>query len=335
MDSKTKHRILGILVVAGLIVLMLPFFQSNHELTGNVATINPPPFPEQSAQATSPNGESQPTAAVQEAKAEPTAMQNSKVDQQPDEAISRTHATAQEMHIPEMAAPRTPSTETKLELRTIPAEKSPQQTAQAKTPTNEISLRDMDEDLTPLSPATIKKQARVAVNLLDGEPHPKNSQAEKSEQLEQMQAQAQARALVKAEAQAQAALEEPIRKVKASVGKSSKMATRKHTTHHKAVLSAVSHSDLDSNGLFKLKNAAYVVQFGSYKSKAKALRVVNQLRAKGYRAFIQQYSTGKGNTIEVYVGPEKKHAAARALASDIENDMNIHGMVISYKPLAL
>jgi len=65
------------------------------------------------------------------------------------------------------------------------------------------------------------------------------------------------------------------------------------------------------------------------------LRLVNQLRASGYRAFIQQVATLEGNSTRVFVGPETKFASAHALANQLESSMRLHGIVISYKPLAL
>lgn len=91
------------------------------------------------------------------------------------------------------------------------------------------------------------------------------------------------------------------------------------------------HPPLDENGLFKLKNSAWVIQLGSYKNKANALRLVNRLRASGYSAFIQQASAGT----RVYVGPETKEDIARSIATRLEYEMKIQGFVISYKPLTL
>lgn len=92
---------------------------------------------------------------------------------------------------------------------------------------------------------------------------------------------------------------------------------------------------LTDNGLVELKNAVWVIQIGSFKNKANALRLVNQLRANGYRAFIQHISNTFGDNTRVFVGPEYKHHSARALASRLESDMHIRGIVISYKPLTL
>lgn len=87
--------------------------------------------------------------------------------------------------------------------------------------------------------------------------------------------------------------------------------------------------------LFTLQNSSWVIQIGSYKEKDNALRIVNQLRAKGYKAFIQEVSTPVGDSTRVFVGPESKQHAARQLATQIENNMQLRGIVISYKPLAL
>lgn len=97
----------------------------------------------------------------------------------------------------------------------------------------------------------------------------------------------------------------------------------------------IAETPLNDNGLIELKNPVWVIQIGSFKNKANALRLVNQLRANGYRAFIQQVSNTFGENTRVFVGPESKHNSARALATRLESDMHIRGIVISYKPLAL
>lgn len=92
---------------------------------------------------------------------------------------------------------------------------------------------------------------------------------------------------------------------------------------------------LDDDGLTQLKNAAWVIQLGSFKDKSNALHLVNQLRAKGYSAFIQRVSTSLGSSTRVFVGPESQRNSAHALATQLEDDMHLHGIVISYKPLTL
>lgn len=92
---------------------------------------------------------------------------------------------------------------------------------------------------------------------------------------------------------------------------------------------------IDNDGLINFKNAVWVIQIGSFKNKTHALNLVNMLRASGYKAFIQQIPSTFGTTTRVFVGPESKQASARALANQLEADMHIKGLVISYKPLAL
>lgn len=94
----------------------------------------------------------------------------------------------------------------------------------------------------------------------------------------------------------------------------------------------VTHS---KEALNKLNNPAWVVQIGSFKNKNNAFRLLNELRAKGYSAFTQQVKTAFGENTRVFVGPELKQVHAQSLAGRLENEMHIHGVVMSYKPLRL
>src|SRR3990167_4820801 len=89
------------------------------------------------------------------------------------------------------------------------------------------------------------------------------------------------------------------------------------------------------HGLLQLKTSAWVIQLGSFKNKANALRLVNDLRQKGYKAFLQTVSSPFGDSTRVYVGPEYKHVSAEKLASELERELHLRGIVISFKPLAL
>ncbi|HLB42143.1 MAG TPA: SPOR domain-containing protein [Gammaproteobacteria bacterium] len=51
MEKKSRYRILGILIVIGLVVIALPLFQRENESSSHVALIQVPPFPEQSVHA--------------------------------------------------------------------------------------------------------------------------------------------------------------------------------------------------------------------------------------------------------------------------------------------
>lgn len=81
----------------------------------------------------------------------------------------------------------------------------------------------------------------------------------------------------------------------------------------------------------EVKSTAWVVQLGVFREKNNALRLVNQLRANGYRAFI----ASTGEITKVFVGPENKQNLAHSLASRLETEMHIRGIVVNYKPFTL
>ena len=91
----------------------------------------------------------------------------------------------------------------------------------------------------------------------------------------------------------------------------------------------------NDKGLIKLKSTVWVLQVGSYKNRENALRIVNQLRLNGYRAFIQQISTTLGEHTRVLIGPEYKRTTALALAYRLHSELHMPSIVVSYKPLTL
>lgn len=260
MDSKTKHRILGILVVAGLVVITLPFFQSSRELPAEATVVKKPPFPDQPVQVMSPS-------------VPMTIQSNEMAKQLPDDTIKEDHTNSS------VAEP------------TVPAIPNPAITSPAAEETPAPS-KISQTTITPSLPEPKPEEEQLAT-VVDKVATPEPSVA-------------------------------PV------VKKTSRVASKRARAKH---LPAI-HGPIDDNGLFKLQGPSYVIQVGSYKNKVNALRVVNHLRANGYRAFIQHISTSGENT-RVFVGPENQQATARELATKLEQEMKLHGIVISYKPLAL
>lgn len=86
--------------------------------------------------------------------------------------------------------------------------------------------------------------------------------------------------------------------------------------------------DLDN-----LKKTAWVVQVGSFKNTENAKRLTNALREKGFKAFT--YETKSNGQTRVYVGPAFKQATASDLAHQIEQTINMHGVIVNYQPLEL
>lgn len=100
----------------------------------------------------------------------------------------------------------------------------------------------------------------------------------------------------------------------------------KHPKKSPAKTHAMSHSISPAT----LKKG-WVVQMGSFKVKENATRLADKLRAAGYKAFTRE---GKSST-RVYVGPEAKQASAVNLSNQIQQRMNIQGVIVSFKPLEL
>lgn len=255
MEKQTKHRILGIVVIIGLIIILLPFFQSRKELQTDTSAVKAPPFPEQSQSIPSITSDAPSTSIPLPTEPEP---ESDKMSQQPDDTIQSVTPPGDNNQV----MPALPETN-KVEPE-APAEKK------KLTQLDPTSLSEEDEIAAPESPAL------KAASLVEKAP-----------------------------------------------------------THVKPVAAETPKPVVRANSLAELKEAAWVVQIGSFKDKANALRLVNQLRASGYRAFLQDMSTATGESTRVFVGPENKRNSARIMAIQLEKDLNLHGVVLNYKPLDL
>lgn len=272
MESKTKHRILGIVVVAGLAVVAYPLLVGNSGTRKEAARIKAPPFPDQAIQVSS--SESEDTITL------------------PLDSLTVS------------AAAQTPPLEVQDKGDAI-AESTPSQASPASASTLiQASAPDADK-------------ATAAANTESASP------AKAAEQ--------------PATPKVKSANQKPAKKTLAAKN-AAKTSVKKMVIHSRLAgksSSAYKNETLDRNGLIQLKRAAWVVQLGSFKHKTNALKLVNKLRANGYRAFIQEINVSSGDNTRVFVGPEHKQTAARQLASDLENELKLHGIVISYKPFTL
>lgn len=259
MESKTKHRLLGVLVVIGLIVILFPFFQSNKDFSKEAKAVTAPPFPDQSVQVSMNDdlGENLEEQAIPIPPNELVQTQAEEVSQKPDDTINvaQTSLDHEQPHEPPLV------------------EESPIKVAEVKATQDVQPVKEVKEIKAVEPPPVPKPKIKVA--------------------------------------------------------------SKTNVPKIVAPKKPLPQTPLDDDGLVKLKNAAWVIQLGSFNKKENALRLVNQLRANGYRAFIQEVSTRLGSTTRVFVGPEVQHDQARALAIQLESDLHLHGMVISYKPLTL
>lgn len=265
MERKTKQRILGTLVLIGLIIIFLPLFQDGKELPSEATLVKAPPFPDQSVQVASIPDQSQATEIPQTATPQPVSQEQNTVVQNnnisPDDTI---------VNPPTMINTQPPAMIQQAVETPVVMPKSP---PTSLDPNEANTVVSPQENPKPAKPVTIKKAVHRA---------------------------------------------KPV-----------------HTNEAYKIKSVSNIKSTDKNGLASLTGPVWVIQIGSFKNKANALRLVNQLRLNGYSAFIQQVSTGFGDSTRVFVGPESHQASARALAKQLASEMRIRGIVISYKPLAL
>ncbi len=302
MERKTKNRILGTIVMAALVIALLPLFHSsNTDIKPDLQTMNAPPFPDQGTQVSDSANPEFKTALANQTSPIPfkTNPDDNGVNQLPDDTINPN--TSKAYNNINKAAPPAP-----MESKAQPGVKQP-------------SVSDDDDDLD--APVTSSEKGKSSDKAIDGDIKSDAAQntGQDTESIFRNSLETELQEVTKPTAKK---VSHP---VKAHEVATPKMKQAQVTPRKKGKL------PLDDNGLFKLKNSAWVIQLGSYKNKSYAMQLVNKLRAKGYSAFIQQASVGTS----VYVGPETKEDVARSIAARLELEMKLQGFVISYKPLTI
>ena len=76
---------------------------------------------------------------------------------------------------------------------------------------------------------------------------------------------------------------------------------------------------------------AWAVQVGSFKKKAGALALRDQLRAKKFAAYVESVPTASGPVYRVRVGPELQQALAETLQARIAKVTGNKGLVVSHR----
>ena len=74
----------------------------------------------------------------------------------------------------------------------------------------------------------------------------------------------------------------------------------------------------------------WVVQAGSFSRETNAIVLRDQLKTNGFKAFVENASTGAGSVYRVRIGPMEERDAAEALVKRLNSSGNYHGMVMSY-----
>ncbi len=75
---------------------------------------------------------------------------------------------------------------------------------------------------------------------------------------------------------------------------------------------------------------AWALQAGSFSEQANAQMMRDQLRAKGYPAYIDEQKTADGNIYRVRIGPELDRERVEKLKSKLESEDKIAGMVVKH-----
>jgi cell division septation protein DedD len=76
--------------------------------------------------------------------------------------------------------------------------------------------------------------------------------------------------------------------------------------------------------------AKFAVQIGVYSDSAKAQALVDQLKAKGFPAFIERIVTPAGTSLRVRVGPTLKRADAESIRSNLRAKASMEGVVVEH-----
>lgn len=76
--------------------------------------------------------------------------------------------------------------------------------------------------------------------------------------------------------------------------------------------------------------SAWVVQLGSFARSQNAVALRDQLRAKGYTAFLESADSDQGRVTRVYVGPELRRAQAEQALKKLQGEVDLKGIVVRY-----
>lgn len=81
------------------------------------------------------------------------------------------------------------------------------------------------------------------------------------------------------------------------------------------------------------KSAAYVIQLGSFGNQANAKKLVDKLKAAGYKAYLRSAKSNSKSISRVLVGPELKREQAEAKIKALNKLSGLKAIIVSYDPL--
>ena len=267
MDRKRTQRILGILVIIGLVIILFPLLFGKNDSPTQTTSIAPPLFPDQT--------QAEETAST----ATDNSSQSAPVVNQQRASRSESANTAEESTEPQLVEPSSASNNSDMSVTPSPISDTVIQERMDTTPGVVLP--------NPLEETQSLKKALPSANIAPAvENHPQS---------------------------------EPQIK----------------TTSAKKVTPKVKSSNSHET-IAKLNTNAWAVQMGSFKNKQNARVLADRLRSAGFKAFTKEVTSPQGSVqTRVYIGPEFKQASAIKVNAEVQKLMNIQGMVVSYRPLAL
>lgn len=324
MEKKTTQRIVGILVIIALVIILMPLLLDKNEAATQVSSTKAPPFPDQQNQASATNVASDqkdnasyidipPDVADKINKAangtsEPSTVPA--VEQQPDQVAQGSQPSGAATPVTAENAATSPTNDTVAN----PAQPTPQKDSAAAPSGDATKIEGQAPAAQDATPQSKKPGEQALAAPTDKPVAPETNQ------------------FSTIASTAKPVVEKIIKAVDAKTDDdASSQAKSLKVKHHVRTASAVKSHDLS-----KLKKKAWAVQLGSFKNKDNARRLADRLRAAGFNAFTHEVKSAKhGPQTRVYIGPEYREASAIKLSSKIEQQMKMHGFIVSFKPLEL
>lgn len=345
MEKKTTQRIVGILVVIALVIILMPLLLDKNEAATQTAAVKAPPFPDQQNQASN-------KVAANDQKDAPSFIDippevADKINKAANETTDQTNGAQP------LEATANPVNDVTAQATQPNASATPEAQSNNNAASSSNAMHPSDSAaaqpnaaapaMTP-SNNTAEAQANTGVNTAPATPAQSAPQTTQSS--EKTTTQTEQNKTAEPESNHYSVISNSAKPIVDKIVKAvdTKPINTDKSNHlnpnhgkDKHAVKTASAKKLDTHhSMAKLKKVAWAVQLGSFKDKNNARRLADRLRAAGYKAFMHEVKSARnGLQTRVYIGPEYKQASAAKLSTKIEQQMKMHGFIVSYKPLEL
>lgn len=297
MDATLKQRILGVVVLVGLLGFCLTVLLHNTKTQPHIVKINThPPFAQ-----TLPAVETQNIAPPQQ-------TPNSVFTKSTTPSTPPSTSTATKTQT-------TPSVETQ-NIASAQENVGSVQTAAAPTPVI------LSTPATPTAPAVAKSDIQAAPNNAETQNLTKTQNIAKTQNVASLQQPDVTPATTQATLNT-AASTTPI---------STPTPTHQsHKQHHSHMTAKPTHKESSQKAATAGSKENLMVQVGTFSIATNAQTLVKKLHSKGFSATAEKMKTAKGEMTRVIVGKKGlDHAQAETLRKSLENSMKLNGIIISH-----